>query len=120
MDNAIKTIPGKDVDGYLSSVPEKTRNVLEKLHKTIKAAAPKAIEKISYQIPTFTYHGMLVGFAAFKSHCSFFVMSPSVMDMYKDELRPYDTVTATIRFPINKPLPVSLVKKLLKARIKEN
>jgi uncharacterized protein YdhG (YjbR/CyaY superfamily) len=120
MEKAIKTAAAKDIDEYLASVPKEARAVLENLRKTIKAAAPKTVEMISYRIPTFNYHGMLVGFAAFKDHCSFFVMSPSVMDRYKDELKPYDTATGTIRFPVKKPLPVSLVKKLVKARIKEN
>lgn len=120
MKRASGAAPAKDVDEYLSSVPKEARAALEKLRKTIKSAAPKAIEKISYRIPIFSHHGMLVGFAAFEDHCSFFVMSPSVMRMHKDELKRYDTSTGTIRFPADKPLPVSLVKKLIKARIEEN
>ncbi|MCX6663176.1 MAG: DUF1801 domain-containing protein [Euryarchaeota archaeon] len=120
MKKATKTVPAKDVDKYLASVPKEARNVLEKLRKIIKASAPNAVEKISYRMPTFNYHGPLVGFAAFKNHCGFYIMSYKVMDMFKEELRPYDTATATIRFTTDKPLPVSLVKKLVKARIKEN
>jgi len=71
-------------------------------------------------MPVFKYRGLLVGFAAFKSHLGFYVMSPSVMEAYRDELRPYDTAKATIRFPVNKPLPAELVKKLVEARIREN
>ena len=120
MKKATKTVPAKDVDKYLASVPKEARNVLEKLRKIIKASAPNAVEKISYRMPTFNYHGPLVGFAAFKNHCGFYIMSYKVMDMFKEELRPYDTATVTIRFTTDKPLPVSLVKKLVKARIKEN
>lgn len=108
------------VDEYLEGVPEEARAALERLRKVIKAAAPKATETVSYQIPTFKYHGMLVGFAAFKNHLSFFVMSPFLMDAHRDELKAYDTAKATIRFQADKPLPTALVKKLVKARIEEN
>jgi len=109
-----------DIDEYLATVPPKARAALQKLRKTIRAAAPKAVEKISYQMPIFMYQGMLVGFAAFKEHCSFFVMGTSVMRAHKNELKPYPTAKATIRFPAEKPLPAALVKKLVRARIKEN
>jgi uncharacterized protein YdhG (YjbR/CyaY superfamily) len=110
----------KNIDEYLAAVPPTARAALEKLRKTIRAAAPKATEVISYQIPIFKYLGPLVGFAAFKNHCSFFVMGTSVMRAHKHELEPYPTATATILFPAEKPLPVALVKKLVRARIKEN
>ena len=111
--------PAKNVDEYLAGVPEKARATLEKLRKTIKAAAPMASEGISYQMPMYKHHGMVVGFAAFKNHCSIFP-GAAVMDAYKEELKPYDTSKGTIRFPIDKPLPATLVKKLVRARIKEN
>ena len=98
-------------------IPEDARAVLEKLRKTIKATAPNAVEKISYRIPTFNYLGPLVDFAAFKNHCSFYIMSYKVMGMFKEELKPYDTATVTIRFSADKP--VLLVKNIVKARIKE-
>jgi uncharacterized protein YdhG (YjbR/CyaY superfamily) len=109
-----------NVDDYLAAVPTEARAALEKLRKTIRAAAPKATETISYQIPTFKYHGPLVAFAAFKGHCGFYVMSPSVLDAHSDELESYDTAKATIRFRADQPLPAALVKKLVKARIAEN
>lgn len=108
------------VDDYLAALPEDKRAALEKLRKTIKAAAPEAVEVISYQIPAYKHRGLLVGFAAFKSHCGFYVMSPSVMVAHKKELVPYDTAPATVRFPADKTLSAALVKKLVKARIKEN
>ena len=108
------------VDAYLEGVGEEARVALEKLRKVIKAAAPKATEAISYQIPAFKHHGMLLGFAAFKNHLSFFVMSPFVMDAHKDELKACDSARATIHFQADKPLPAALVKKLVKARIEEN
>jgi uncharacterized protein YdhG (YjbR/CyaY superfamily) len=114
-----KSAPAKDVDEYLAGVPKEARATLEKLRKTIKAAAPMASEVISYQMPMYKHHGMVVGFAAFKDHCSIFPGS-AVIDTYKKELKHYDTSKGTIRFPANKPLPAALVKKLVKARIAEN
>ena len=71
-------------------------------------------------MPAFYYYGPLVGFAAFKNHCSFFPMGHSVIVSHKDELRPYETAKGTIRFSVDKPLPAALVKKLVKARVDEN
>ena len=110
----------RDIDEYLATVPEDARSALQKLRKMIKAAAPKAEETISYQIPTFKHEGGLVGFAAFKNHCSFFVMSVSVMNAHRDILKTYDTAKSTIHFTADKPLPAALVKKLVKARMAEN
>ena len=107
------------VDDYLATLPADARATLEKLRKTIRAAAPKATEGISYQMPMFKHHGMLVGFAAFKDHCSFFPGAKPVAT-FKDELKDYKTSKGTIRFPIGKPLPAALVKKIVKARIEEN
>jgi uncharacterized protein YdhG (YjbR/CyaY superfamily) len=114
-----KTTVAKDVDEYLAGVPKEARATLEKLRKTIKAAAPMASEVISYQMPMYKHQGMLIGFAAFKDHCSIFPGS-AVMDAHKEELKRYDTSKGTIRFPAGKPLPAALVKKLVRARIKEN
>jgi uncharacterized protein YdhG (YjbR/CyaY superfamily) len=117
-----KVKPGatpQTVDAYLAALPEEARATLEKIRKTIKAAAPKATEGISYQMPMYKQHGMLVGFAAFKDHCSLFPGAKPVAT-YKDELKVYKTSKGTIRFPIGKPLPAALVKKLVKARIDEN
>ena len=114
-----KTAVAKDVDEYLAGLPKAARATLERLRKTIKAAAPMAAEGISYQMPMYKHHGMVVGFAAFKDHCSIFPGS-AVMDAHKEELKRYDTSKGTIRFPANKPLPTALVKKLVKARIAEN
>jgi len=113
--------PAADIDQYLATVPEDARATLEKIRQTVRAAAPKAVEAIWYQIPTFKLDGRaLVGFAAFKNHCSFFPMSMAVMRTYHDELNSYDTSKGTIRFPFGKPLRAALVKKIVKARIKEN
>jgi uncharacterized protein YdhG (YjbR/CyaY superfamily) len=110
----------KDVDAYLRGVPPESRTVLENIRKTIKAAAPKAEELISYQVPAFKHCGMLVYYAAFKSHCSFFVASKSMMEELRDDLKPFDTSGVTIRFTPERPLPASLVRKIVRARIEEN
>jgi len=107
------------VAAYLKAVPPAPRAALQKLRKTIQAAAPEATEGISYGIPMFKHHGMLVGFAAFKDHCSFFPGANPIAT-HKDELKAYETSKGTIRFPIGKPLPAALVKKLVKTRVAEN
>ena len=112
--------PAKNVDENLAAAPEGVRSVLEKLRRTIRAAAPKSEEVISYQIPTFKYHGPLVFFAAFRNHCSFYVVSKSIMETFSSELRPWDTSGTTIHFSAKNPLPALLVKKIVKARIEEN
>jgi len=109
----------KSVDDYLAALPEDARVTLEKIRRTIRAAAPKATEVISYQMPMYKQHGMLVGFAAFKDHCSLFPGANPVA-IFKDELKAYKTSKGTIQFPIGKPLPAALVKKIVKARIAEN
>lgn len=116
----MKRASAKNIDAYLAAAPKEARATLQKLRQVIKAAAPEAVEVISYQIPVYKYHGMLVGFAAFANHCSFFVMSVKLMATLKDDLKGYSTATATIRFTADKPLPATLVKKIVKARIKEN
>ena len=125
----MKTVPPKGgkrspraetVDGYLATLPEDARTVLTQLRKTIKAAAPKATEVISYQIPTFKHQGMLVAFAAFDGHCGFYVLSTNVLQDHAADLREYQLNKASIRFPPSKPLPAALVTKLVKARIAEN
>jgi uncharacterized protein YdhG (YjbR/CyaY superfamily) len=108
------------VDAYLAAVPEDFRVALENLRKVIRGAAPDATERIGYAIPMFYQRGPLVSFAAFQDHCSFYVMSPAVMDAFQVDLKRYETSKGTIRFTPAKPLPASLVKKLVKARIAEN
>jgi len=112
--------PAKNVDDYLVSVPATARATLKKIRRTIKEAAPNATEKISYGMPSFYYLGQLVAYAAFKDHCSFFPMSTSSMEAHRTELKAYDTSKGTIRFAIDTPLPSTLVKGLVRSRIKEN
>lgn len=109
------------IDEYLAALPDDQRTALEKLRQTIRSIAPEAEECISYRIPSFRLHGrMLVGFGAAKKHCSFFPLSSTTVAEFQEALRGYDTSTGTIRFAAEKPLPVALVRKLVKARIKEN
>ena len=113
--------PPATVDEYLVSVQEPARSTLRKIRAMIRSAAPaEATETISYQIPTFKYKGGLVAFAAFSKHCSFFPMSMAVMKSFDEELKPYPTSKGTIRFPLDKPLPAALVKKMVKARVAQN
>jgi uncharacterized protein YdhG (YjbR/CyaY superfamily) len=115
-----KMPPAKDVDTYLAVLPDDTRIVLEKLRQTIKSAAPKAEETISYRIPAYKFHGPLVFFAAFKGHCSLFVTNSSVLETFKKELEPFQITGTTIHFSPENPLPASLVKKIVRVRMKEN
>lgn len=115
----MKNKPVTTVDDYLAALPEDARTTLEKIRKTIKAAAPGAAEVISYQMPMYKHHGMLVGFAAFKDHCSLFPGANALVT-YKEELKGYKTSKGTIRFPIGKPLPAALVKRIVKTCIAEN
>ena len=110
----------KTIDEYLATLSDDKRAALQKLRKAINAAAPKAEECISYGLPAFRQRVMLVGFGATANHCAFYLMSSSTVDAHKDDLKEYDTSKGTIRFPADKPLPVALVRKLVKARIEEN
>jgi uncharacterized protein YdhG (YjbR/CyaY superfamily) len=110
----------RTIDEYLAALSDDKRAALEKLRKTIRAAAPKAEECISYQIAAYRQNGMLVGFGATATHCAFYLMSSSTLEAYKDELEDYDTSKGTIRFQADKPLPAALVRKLVKSRIAEN
>jgi uncharacterized protein YdhG (YjbR/CyaY superfamily) len=110
----------RTIDEYLAAVSDDQRAALEKLRKTIKSAAPKAEECISYQLAAFRLHGRpLVAFGATATHCAFYPMSGSTVAAHKDELEGYQTSKGTIRFQASKPLPAALVKKLVKARIAE-
>ena len=110
-----------DVEAYLAGCPEPHRTTLEKMRAMIRAAAPReATEGISYGMPAFRYKGGLVGYAAFKEHCSFFPMSTTLLDDFADEVKGYRTSKGTLQFPADKPLPAALVKKMVKARVAQN
>jgi uncharacterized protein YdhG (YjbR/CyaY superfamily) len=109
-----------DVERYLANVPDDSRAALETLRKRIRAAAPMATEGMSYGMPAFKHHGPLVSYGAFSDHCSFFPMSPKVLDSFTSELEGYDLSKGTIRFTSKRPLPAALVKRIVKVRIEEN
>jgi uncharacterized protein YdhG (YjbR/CyaY superfamily) len=105
------------VDEYLAAVPEPARTTLNKVRAAIRAAAPReASETISYGIPAFRHNGVLVWYAAFAKHCSFFPTA-SVIEEFEDDLKGYTLSKGTIQFPTNKPLPAALIKKMVKARV---
>jgi uncharacterized protein YdhG (YjbR/CyaY superfamily) len=111
----------KNTDEYLARVPEPARTTLKKLRAVILSAAPaEATEAISYGMPAFKYKGALVWFAAFAKHCSFFPGTSSLLPLFQSELKNFEISTGTIRFPVDKPLPATLVRKLVKARVAQN
>jgi uncharacterized protein YdhG (YjbR/CyaY superfamily) len=110
----------KTIDEYLEALAPDKQAALEKLRKTIRAAAPEAEACISYQIPAFRQNGMLVGFAASASHCSFFPFNSTTVAAHKGELKDYETSKGAIHFQPEKPLPAALVRKLVKERLEEN
>jgi uncharacterized protein YdhG (YjbR/CyaY superfamily) len=113
--------PPKNVDEYIERVPEPGRTTMNKMRAMIRSAAPKeATEGISYGLPAFKCNGALVYYGAFSDHCSFFPGSAGLIAEFKDELKGYPTAKGTIQFPLDKPLPASLVKKFVKARVAQN
>jgi uncharacterized protein YdhG (YjbR/CyaY superfamily) len=111
----------KTVDEYLAGVPQPARSTLNKIRAVIRSVVPpETTEVISYRMPMFKYKGLLIGFAAFSDHCSLFPMGSSALRGLEDELRPYSRSKGTIRFPLDKPLPATLVKKIVKARLAQN
>lgn len=109
----------KDVDEYIAKAPKEVRGKLKELRTIIKSTAPKAEERISYGMPYYGYKGRLVYFAFAKKHIGLYV-PPPIIEEHKKELKNYGTSKATVRFPLNKKLPLSLIKKLVKARVKKN
>ena len=109
-----------NVDEYLATVPPEQRAALTRLRKIIRDTAPNAEECISYHIPSYKLNGMLVGFGSAARHCSLYVMGTATMRALAEELKRYDTSKGTVRFKPEKPLPVALVRKIVKARMKEN
>ena len=106
------------IDGYIKTFPADIQSILEKMRHTIRKAAPEAVEAISYQIPTFKLNGNLVHFAAFKKHIGFYPTSSGIK-AFKKELSPYKGAKGSVQFPIDKPIPYNLVKKIVRFRVKE-
>ncbi len=109
----------KTVDEYIASFPQKVQAALQQVRQTIKETAPQTKEVISYSMPAFKQKGILVWFAAFKNHIGFFP-KVSAMEAFKDKLSGYQTSKGTIRFPLDEPIPVDLVREIVKFRVKED
>ena len=107
------------IDEYIAAFPEETQKILEELRAVIKAAVPEAKEKISYQMPTFDLNGNLVHFAAFKNHIGFYP-TPSGIEAFKQELSGYAGAKGSVQFPINQPLPLDLIRRIVEYRVAEN
>jgi len=107
------------IDEYIATFPEEIQKILEELRATIKGAAPGAQEKISYQMPAFALKGILVYFAAWKNHIGFYPTS-SGTQAFKNELSIYESAKGSVRFPLDKPLPLELIRKIVKFRVAEN
>jgi len=114
-----KTGSYASLDEYIALFPKDIQKKLEELRATIKAAAPDAKEKISYQMPTFDLYGNLVHFAAHKNHIGFYP-TPSGIDAFKNELSVYEGAKGSVQFPLDKPLPLKLIRKIVKFRVAEN
>lgn len=109
----------KNIDEYIATYPKDIQDILKKIRATVKKAAPHAEETINYQIPTFTLHGNLVHFAAFKSHIGFYP-TPTGIEKFKKELSAYEGAKGSVKFPLDKPIPYSLIRKIVMFRVKEN
>lgn len=109
----------RTIDQYISAQPATIRPLMEKIRQTIKKACPEAEENISYQMPVFRYKGILMYFAPFKNHYSIFT-SPNYLLAFKEELKAYTTTKSSVHFLYNKPVPVSLITKIVKYAAKQN
>jgi uncharacterized protein YdhG (YjbR/CyaY superfamily) len=117
----VKTDPKipMNIDEYIASFPQGVQEILEKIRATVKKAAPGAEEAICYRIPTFTLEGNLVHFAAFKEHIGFYP-TPTGIEKFQNELSAYNSAKGSVRFPLGKPIPLALISKIVKFRVKEN
>jgi uncharacterized protein YdhG (YjbR/CyaY superfamily) len=109
----------KNIDNYIAGYPENVQKVLQQIRQTIRKAAPQAEETINYGIPTFTLNGNLVHFAAFKNHIGFYP-TPSGIEKFKEELSMYEGAKGSVQFPLDKHMPLGLISKIVKFRVKEN
>ena len=107
------------MDEYIAAFPKETQKILQEIRAAIKAAAPEAEEKISYQMPTFAQNGNLVHFAAGKNHIGFYPV-PTGIEKFKKELSAYDGGKGSVQFPLDEPMPLALISRIVKFRVKEN
>jgi len=109
----------ENIDQYIASFPKETQSILQQVRQTIQKSAPEATEKISYAMPTFYFHGNLVHFAAYPHHIGFYAL-PSGNETFQKEISKYHTGKGSIQFPINEPMPLELIAKIVEFRIQEN
>ena len=114
-----KNVPATTIDEYIAGYPKNVQKLLEEVRVTIKKAAPGAEEAIKYGIPTFILNGNLVHFGGFKNHIGFYP-APSGIEEFKKELSKYAGAKGSVQFPIDKPLPLALITKIVKFRVKKN
>jgi uncharacterized protein YdhG (YjbR/CyaY superfamily) len=107
------------IDEYIAGYPPDVQAILQKIRQTIREAAPDAEEAISYQLPTFKLHGNLVHFGAFKSHIGFYP-TPTGTEKFQKELSVYQGAKGSVRFPLDRPIPYALIKRIVKFRVKED
>jgi uncharacterized protein YdhG (YjbR/CyaY superfamily) len=115
-----QNIKFKTVDEYFSAVPDEARHILEDIRSAIKQVVPGAEELISYNMPAFKFHKILVYYAAHKEHIGFYPANANAIVIFKDELKNFETSKGTIKFPLDKKLPIKLIKTIVKFRAKEN
>ena len=108
-----------DIDTYLETFPSEVQKILQDIRSTIKTAVPEAQEAFKYDMPTFTFHGNLLHFAAFKSHIGFYSV-PTDLPEFKKDLEEYKTGKGSVQFPLNKPIPYDLIRKIAIWRADEN
>jgi len=109
----------KNIDEYIAGFPKDVQALLEQIRTTVRKAAPDAVEAISYGMPAFKLNGNLVYFAGFKNHIGFYPV-PSGIEAFKKELSVYEQGKGSVRFPLNKPMPLDLITKIVKFRVEEN
>jgi len=112
------TKPPKTVDEYIAGFPREVQTILKQVRATIRKAAPDADETIKYRIPTFVLNGNLVHFAAFKNHIGFYP-TPSAIKKFKGELAPYESAKGSVQFPLDDPMPLKLIERIVQFRVRE-
>ena len=108
-----------NIDEYIAGFPKDIQLILQKIRETIKKAAPDAVEAISYQMPTFKFHGNLVHFAGYKNHIGFYPI-PTGIEQFKAELSVYKQGKGSVQFPLDQPIPYDLISRIVKFRVEEN
>lgn len=109
----------KTIEEYIAGFPPEVQQILQQIRATIRKAAPDAVEAIKYQIPTFVLNGNLVHFGAFKKHVGFYP-APSGIEAFKNELSRYEGAKGSVQFPFDKPMPLALISRIVKFRVKES